>query len=87
MPNTKVAIKALRQSERRREINLAKKKTLKGIIKDYKKTKETNQEEAKDKLKTVYKNLDKAAKINLIHKNKASRLKSRLAKEKNKVVK
>ena len=37
-----------------------------------------NLESAKKELPNVYKKLDKSAKVNLIKKNKASRLKSRL---------
>ena len=80
MPITKSAKKALRQSRRRRELNLARMKKLKSAIKDFKKTlQEKNIEEAKKKLSLVYKALDKSAKVNLIKKNKASRLKSRLS--------
>ena len=43
----------------------------------------TTKEEASDKLKAVTSALDKAAKRNLIHRKKASRLKSRLAKKVN----
>lgn len=78
MPNTKSAIKALRQNKKRAERNLAKKKALKNIIRKIRKTKD------KSLLPLVYKRLDKAAKANLIKKNKASRLKSRLSQSINK---
>ena len=78
MPNTKSAIKALRQSKKRAVRNLAKKKALKNIIRKIRKTKD------KTLLPLVYKRLDKAAKANLIKKNKASRLKSRLSQSINK---
>jgi len=82
MPNTKTAKKALRQNKRRNERNNAGKKVLKEIIKEYKKLIiEGKGAEAQAKLPTVYKKLDKAAKTNLIKENKASRLKSRLAKK------
>lgn len=82
MPRTTTAKKALRQSIRRRAKNLADAKKMKDAIKQFKNlvaAKKT--EEAKKYLATVYKALDKSAKTNLIKKNKASRLKSRLAKK------
>ena len=82
MPNTKAATKALRQSLVRRERNLARKKELKTVLKDYAKIIASGQkDEAKTKLMLVYKKLDKAAKVNLIKANKADRLKSKLARK------
>ena len=81
MPITKSAEKALRQNVRRRKINLKRKTDLKSVIKNYKKLIVAGKkEEAKKYLPQVYKKLDKSAKVNLIKKNKASRLKSRLSK-------
>lgn len=81
MPNTKAAHKALRQNEKRRVINLRRNRELKSLIKDFKQTAASgNSEEARAKLPSLYKALDKAAKSNLIKPNKASRLKSRLTK-------
>ncbi|MBI2591746.1 MAG: 30S ribosomal protein S20 [Candidatus Brennerbacteria bacterium] len=85
MPITQSAKKALRQNIRRRKRNINKKRALKVIIKDYKKISATSKEEAVKLLAKVYKALDKAAKTNLIQKNKASRLKSRLSKKVNPV--
>lgn len=80
MPITKSAKKALRQNIKKRERNLIKKENYKKTIKEYKKLIVNKKiEEAKQKLNLVYKSLDKAAKTNVIHKNKASRLKSRLS--------
>jgi small subunit ribosomal protein S20 len=82
MPITKSAKKALRQNIRRRKTNVKRKTELKSVIKRYKKLiAEDKGGEAKKYLSQVYKKLDKAAKANLIKKNKASRLKSRLAKK------
>lgn len=54
-------------------------RVLKNVIKDCRKAAETGKsKEATEMLSNVYKTLDKAAKTNLIKKNKASRLKSRL---------
>lgn len=71
MPITKSAIKALKQSEKKRKHNLSKKRTLKGVLKSAEKV------EDMPKAQSV---IDKTAKTGLIHKNKANRLKSRLAK-------
>ncbi|MBN2197925.1 30S ribosomal protein S20 [Candidatus Wolfebacteria bacterium] len=86
MPNTKSAEKALRQTIRRRKRNIKKKKDLKETIKQYKKlisdpNASGQDEKIKQSLSLVYKKLDKAAKVNLIKKNKANRLKSRLTKK------
>lgn len=81
MPIIKSAEKALRQNIRRRKLNLKRKADLKSVIKDYKKLVVAGKkEEAKKYLSQVYKKLDKSAKVNLIKKNKASRLKARLSK-------
>lgn len=74
MPITASAKKAWRQNIKRRAVNITKKKDLKEAVKNYKKS------PSADLLSTVYKKLDKAAKTNLIKKNTASRLKSRLTK-------
>ncbi len=81
MPIIKSAKKALRQNIRRRKTNLKRKTELKSVIKEYKKIVGAgDKEKAKENLSQVYKKLDKAAKVNLIKKNKAARLKSRLSK-------
>jgi len=74
MPITKSAKRALRQSQRRYERNLAKKKAIKDAIKKFKKSL------LPADLSLAYKKLDKAAKVHLIHPNKAARWKSRLSK-------
>jgi len=84
MPNTKSAIKALRKSQKRYITNKRNKEFLKAEIKKYKRLIEAkNIKEAEEQLKLIYKKLDKAAKTNLIKKNKAARLKSRLTKNLN----
>jgi len=80
MPKIQSAKKALRQNIKRRKANVKKKTELKSVIKQYKKMASENKEEAKKYLSQVYKKLDKSAKVDLIKKNKASRLKSRLSK-------
>ncbi len=78
---TKSAKKAYRQNLRRRAVNQKRKVTLKKIIKNYKKLVTAgNMNTAKAELSRVYQVLDKSAKVNLIKKNTAARLKSRLTK-------
>lgn len=81
MPILKSAKKALRQTERRRVRNLAKKTAFKKALKDVRKLLPPGKiEEAKKLMPAAYKALDKAAKTGVIKKGKANRLKSRLAK-------
>ena len=71
MPITKSAIKALKQSKVKRERNLKKKSQLKSVLK---------KTSSKADLPKAQSTIDRVAKSGLIHKNKAARLKSRLAK-------
>ena len=74
MPITKSAQKALRQSERRRKLNLRNKEAMKSAIKETKKLK------TPEALSVAYKAIDKAVKRGVIKKTAANRKKSRLAK-------
>lgn len=79
MPNTQSAKKALRQSERRRVRNLSTKRSFKRAVKQFRQLIDAGQlDDARIRLPSVYKTLDKAAKNGVIKKNKSSRLKSRL---------
>jgi len=81
MPNTKSAAKAMRQSLRRRTHNLKVKDSFKTAVKQVKKLIAAGKKsEAEQALKQAASALDKAAKTHVIHKNNASRKKSRLAK-------
>ncbi len=81
MPITKSAKKALRQSFTHQARNLAKKNKIKNIRRDIKRLLMAGKvSEAQMKLTQLYKALDKAAKTNVIKKNKAARLKSRITK-------
>lgn len=89
MPNTSSAKKAHRVSLRKREINLVKlskikstRRQLNKVLADEKPTKDTILEA----LTKYFSSLDKAAKTNFIHKNKASRLKSRATKKVNQIL-
>ena len=75
MPITKQAIKRVRQDKRKTAFNMKLKKTYKGAVHDFRKN------PTESGLKILQKALDKAAKTNVIHKNKAARLKSRLSKK------
>ncbi len=82
MPITKSAKKAYRQSVRRHEMNVDRKKKIQTVIKDFKKLIEAGKlEEAKKHLPLVYKTLDKMTKVGLIKRGKADRFKSRLSKK------
>lgn len=82
MAITKSAKRALKKSLKRRERNLKRKEILKKAKKEFLRLVEAKKiEEAKQLLPKLYKLLDKAAKVKLIKKNKANRLKSRLAKK------
>ena len=86
MPITKAAQKALRQKKRRRARNLKQSRSLKDEIKALKKLMaKKDKKGASGALPKVYKALDKAVKTNLIKKNTAARLKSRLTKVVNKL--
>lgn len=81
MPITSSAKKALRQNKRRRAMNLTRQDAYKSAVKEYRSLVQSQKfDEAATALKKAFKNLDKAAKGKTIKKNKASRLKSRLAK-------
>jgi small subunit ribosomal protein S20 len=82
MPITISAKRALRESLKKRKANSQKKVVLKKFKKDFLKLIESNKiAEAKKMLPKAYKILDKAAKVNLIKKNKGAREKSRFAKK------
>lgn len=81
MAITKSAQKALRQNEKRRNLNNMYKKKMKVLIKKVRVLIEDKKtEEAKKLLPQIYKILDKSAKTNVIKKNTASRKKSRITK-------
>lgn len=81
MPNSKSAAKSLRQSIVKRDRNRQQRSTLRTTLKKFRTllTTEPTQEEADTQFSLVVKAIDQAASKNLIHKNTASRTKSRLA--------
>lgn len=78
MANHKSAIKRIRQSEKRRLFNKYFHKTARNAVRKLKAL--TSKKEATALFPNVVAMLDKLAKRNIIHKNKASNLKSKLAK-------
>lgn len=81
-------MKAMRSSARKRVYNLRTKDKVKTAVKSVKKSLESkNVDEALKALTAAYAALDKAAKKKVLHKNTASRKKSRLAKAINKLKK
>jgi len=74
MPVTKSAIKKLRQDVNRTKRNDSIRKNLADLIKKAKKTK------TEKSVKEAISQLDKTVKANLMHKNKAARVKSSLSK-------
>ncbi|MFF2887800.1 30S ribosomal protein S20 [Paenibacillus sp. NPDC057967] len=84
MPNIKSAIKRVKTSEKRRALNASQKSALRSAVKTADQAiAGTDVDAAKAALITASKKLDKAVTKGLIHKNAASRKKSRLAKRLN----
>lgn len=74
MPVIKSAKKKLRQDKKRTDANKVAKDLLKKVIKAFRKS------PSEKNLQTVYTVVDKAVKKHVVHKNKAARVKSTLAK-------
>jgi small subunit ribosomal protein S20 len=78
MANHKSALKRIRSNEAKRLRNRYQHKTTRTYVKRLRNT--TDKSEAQELLKTVISMLDKLAKRNIIHKNKAANNKSKLTK-------
>ncbi|MCE7996693.1 MAG: 30S ribosomal protein S20 [Roseivirga sp.] len=76
MANHKSALKRIRSNEAKRLRNRYQHKTTRTFVKRLRNT--TDKNEAQELLKTVISMLDKLAKRNIIHKNKAANNKSKL---------
>lgn len=83
MANHKSSIKRIRETETRRLHNRYYAKTMRNAVRKLRATTEKN--EAAELLVKVTRMLDKLAKRNIIHKNKAANLKSKLALKVNKL--
>ena len=81
MANHKSAIKRIRQTETKKQLNKLQHKTTRNSIKKLKET--TNKKDADKLYKNVTSLLDKLAKNNVIHKNKSANIKAKLAKHVN----
>ncbi|MFB6212897.1 MAG: 30S ribosomal protein S20 [Candidatus Magasanikbacteria bacterium] len=82
MPNTQSAEKSLRRDKRRKKRNSKRKEKMKKAIKKIENLIENGKtEQARKSLPETQKVIDKMAKVNLIHENKANRIKSRLARK------
>ncbi|NLO98599.1 MAG: 30S ribosomal protein S20 [Peptococcaceae bacterium] len=81
MPNTKSAIKRVKISNMQKAKNTAARSALKTAIRRFEESLLNNPENAAEALQKASRALDKAAAKGLIHKNKAARKKSRLAKK------
>jgi len=77
MANHKSSVKRIRQEEKRRLHNRYYAKTMRNAVRKLRAT--TDKAEAIAMYPSVQKMLDKLAKNNIIHKNKASNLKSKLS--------
>ena len=77
MANHKSSLKRISQEEKRRLHNRYYAKTMRNAVRKLRST--TDKAAAIEMYPSVQKALDKLAKINVIHKNKASNLKSKLA--------
>lgn len=78
MANHKSALKRIRSNESKRLRNKYQHKTTRNAVRDLRATQD--KKEAEGMLGNVVSMLDKLAKNNVIHKNKAANLKSKLAK-------
>ena len=83
MANHKSSLKRIRQEQKRRLHNRYYAKTMRNAVRKLRATKD--KAEAVEMLPSVQKILDKLAKNNIIHKNKAANLKSKLAHHINKL--
>ena len=86
MAHSLSAKKRVRQNAKRRIINRARKSATKTAIKDFEPVISSGDKKAAaEQYKRIVKKLDKVASTKTIHKNKAARLKSRLARKLNKI--
>ena len=86
MPQRRSAIKELRKARTKKMHNLDIKTDLKKTVKKFQvSVEENNLAEAESGLKVVYKKLDKAAKLNIMHQNTASRRKAKFSKAVSKI--
>ncbi len=78
MANHKSALKRIRQNEKRRIHNRYYAKTVRNAVRKFRAL--TDHKEAIERMPKLYAMIDKLAKRNIIHKNKAANLKSKISK-------
>ncbi len=84
MPNIKSAAKRARQNTKREERNRRVKSMLKTSIRRFEEALQSgDQEEARSKLNTAVRQIDKAAARGILHRNNAARKKSNLSRKYN----
>jgi len=79
MANHKSALKRIRQNEKRRVHNKYYAKTMRNALRDFREL--TGKKEAEERFPKMTSLIDKLVKQNIIHKNKAANLKSKMAKQ------
>ena len=79
MANHKSALKRIRQNEKRRVHNKFFAKTMRNALRDFRAL--TEKKEAEERFPKMASLIDKLVKKNIIHKNKAGNLKSKMAKQ------
>ena len=78
MPNIKSAIKRVRTTETAEARNISQKNAMRTAVKNAKSSIENNSDIKSELVNFAIKSVDKAAHSNLIHSNKADRIKSQL---------
>jgi len=78
MANHKSALKRVRSDEKKRDLNKYQHKTMRNALKDVRAS--SDKKHVEEKAPSLIGMIDKLAKKNVIHKNKASNLKSSISK-------
>ncbi len=81
MANHKSALKRVRSDQKKRDRNRYYHKTMRNALRDIRNSEDGKQ--VKEKMPSLFALIDKLAKKNVIHKNKASNLKSSVARHLN----
>jgi small subunit ribosomal protein S20 len=79
MANHQSALKRIRQNEAKRLRNKYSAKSMRNALRDFRAL--TDKKQAEEKFPKLASMIDKLVKKNIIHKNKASNLKSKMAKQ------
>lgn len=82
MPNIKSAIKRVNTNTKAHDANISQKNDMRSAVKEAHNAIANNADNKQELVQTAIKKIDKAAKKNLIHSNKADRLKSQVMKAK-----